>query len=84
MWWSKTKLTESEMERSYVLEERTRILKQRIADMNKLIDRDELDRKVLAKLVLEQTEKPQTVQEQNSQREDELARIKAKLLGKKI
>ena len=72
------------MERSYVLEERTRILKQRIADMNKLIDRDELDRKVLAKLVLEQTEKPQTVQEQNSQREDELARIKAKLLGKKI
>ena len=72
------------MERSYVLEERTRILKQRIADMNKLIDRDELDKKELAKLVLEQTEKPQTVQEQNSQREDELARIKAKLLGKKI
>ena len=72
------------MERSYVLEERTRILKQRIADMNKLIDRDELDKKALAKLVLEQTEKPQTVQEQNSQREDELARIKAKLLGKKI
>lgn len=72
------------MERSFVLEERTRILKQRIADMNKLIDRDELDKKELAKLVLEQTEKPQTVQEQNSQREDELARIKAKLLGKKI
>ena len=72
------------MERSFVLEERTRILKQRIADMNKLIDREELDKKELAKLVLEQTEKPQTVQEQNSQREDELARIKAKLLGKKI
>ena len=39
MWWSKPKYTVEELERSYVLEERTRVLKERIAQMNKLIDR---------------------------------------------
>ena len=40
MWWSKPKYTVEELERSYVLEERTRVQKERIAQMNKLIDRD--------------------------------------------
>ena len=75
MWWSKQKLSVEEMERSYLLEERTRVLKERIAQMNKLIDRDKLDAKVLARKV---QETPQV--QENSQRDNELNDLRAKLL----
>lgn len=63
------------MERSYLLEERTRVLKERIAQMNKLIDRDKLDAQVLARKV---QETPQVLE--NSQRDNELNDLRAKLL----
>ena len=75
MWWSKQKLSVEEMERSYLLEERTRVLKERIAQMNKLIDRDKLDAQVLARKV---QETPQVLE--NSQRDNELNDLRAKLL----
>ena len=77
MWWSKPKLTVEEMERNYVLEERTRALRERIAELNKRIGRDKEDKKELAKKVIEET--PVVT---NSQRDDELAALRAKLLKK--
>tara|TARA_R100000030_G_scaffold55603_1_gene41922 strand:+ start:318 stop:551 length:234 start_codon:yes stop_codon:yes gene_type:complete len=77
MWWSKPKLTVEEMERNYVLEERTRALRERIAELNKRIGRDKEDKKELAKKVIEET--PIVT---NSQRDDELAALRAKLLKK--
>jgi len=77
MWWSKPKLTVEEMERQYLLEERTRVLKDRIAQMNKLIDRDKLDAQELARKV---QDTPQIVED--SQRENELASLRAKLMRK--
>lgn len=77
MWWSKPKLTVEEMERNYVLEERTRALRERIAELNKRIGRDKEDKKELAQKVIEET--PIVT---NSQRDDELAALRAKLLKK--
>ena len=76
MWWSKPKLTVEEMERNYVLEERTRALRERIAELNKRIGRDKEDKKELAKKVIEET--PIVT----NQRDDELAALRAKLLKK--
>jgi hypothetical protein len=75
MWWSKPKLTVEEMERQYLLEERTRVLKDRIAQMNKLIDRDKLNAQELARKV---QDTPQVLE--NSQRDNELNDLRAKLL----
>ena len=75
MWWSKPKLTVEEMERQYLLEERTRVLKDRIAQMNKLIDRDKLKAQELARKV---QDTPQVLE--NSQRDNELNDLRAKLL----
>lgn len=75
MWWSKPKLTVEDMELSYALQERTRALKERIAELNKRIGRDKEDKKELAKKIIEETPI-------NSQRDDELSALRAKLLKK--
>ena len=80
MWWSKPKYTVEELERSYVLEERTRVLKERIAQMNKLIDRDPTkEAKILSKKIVEETPVEQ-IQAANNQRNSELEALRAKLL----
>lgn len=80
MWWSKPRNTVEDLERQFMLEERTRVLKARIAELNQKIGREEPGK--LSSLIIQETS---TVESNPipSERDLELEGLRAKLRGVK-